>query len=476
MRLRWLSVVAGLGLGLSSCSFDDGGVQPDGNDTPPDASVDAVPPVCTPGCEGDILVTCPEGGAQRVECDLGCVADATPHCAVMVPSNGVSADDLDVVPADKPFVVPDGETYVIDTDTGRIVDGDNRQIRPATAAGGLHVDTGTYYARRGETVGVFAIDALTVEPGATLRGEGERALIVLARGDILVRGTIDVSAGCVDGLAASTCGGPGGGEGASVTSQAGGCAPGGNGAGSPAPDEAGVESGAGGGGFGAAGAGGGRGGTAGMPRAGGAGGAIATCSGPTLVPLVGGSGGGAGGVGDVNGGAGGGGGGALQLTSLTRVTVDAGDGDAPAILRASGAGGTGPSSGAQGGGGGGSGGALLLEAPTIVLADGSVAVANGGGGGSGTVASSNEAANGAAGGIGTARASGGIGEAAENNRGFGGVGGARSGGAGTGGNTFDGGGGGGGGVGIIRINRRTLTIGGSAVVSPEHSEGALNVQ
>lgn len=476
MRLRWLSVVAGLGLGLSSCSFDDGGVEPDGSDAV-DASIDAEPPVCVPGCEGDILVTCPAGGAQRTECDLGCVADDDPHCAVMVPSNGVTLTDLDVVPNGMTFTVPAGETYTIDTDTGRIEDEDGTQIRPATTGGGVHAATGTFYAQRG-TLGLFAVDALTVEAGGVLQGEGDRALIVLSRGDIVVRGTIDFSAGCRSGVGGGVCGGPGGGVGATtVATTARGCGPGGNGAGSPAPDEDGVESGAGGGGFGAAGASGGRGGTQGMPRAGGAGGGIAGCSGQTLVPLVGGSGGGAGGIGDVNGGAGGGGGGALQLSSFTRVSVDAGDdADAPAILRASGAGGTGPVAGAQGGGGGGSGGAILIEGPVIELSDSSVVVANGGGGGSGTVPSSNPAANGAAGGITTARAAGGIGEAAENNRGFGGVGGARSGAAGGGGPTLDGGGGGGGGVGIIRVNRRTQTIGGDALVSPAHSEGALTVQ
>jgi hypothetical protein len=474
MRLRWLSVVAGLGLGLSSCSFDDGGVEPDGSGSV-DASVDAEPPVCVPGCEGDILVTCPAGGAQRVECDLGCVADNAPHCAVMVPSNGVTIADLDIVPVDKPFVVPAGEVYTIATDNGRITDEDGVQVRPATTAGGLHEATGTYYARRGETVGLFAVDSLVVEAGATLRGDGERALIVLARGEIVVRGTVDVSAGCLDGIGGNTCGGPGGGDGASVVSQAGGCARGGNGAGAAGGGEAGAESGGGGGGLGAAGGAGGRAGSEAMPRAGGLGGQPSSaCPGPTLVPLVGGSGGGAGGVGDANGGPGGGGGGALQLSSFVRLQIDSGNESTPAVVRASGAGGTAPTTAAQGGGGGGSGGSILLEAPVLFIATRSSITANGGGGGSGVLATSADDADGTSGTITETRAPGGNGN--DDDEGFGGVGGARSGGAGTGGAALDGSGGGGGAVGIIRLNRRTQTFGTNVVISPQHNEGALTVQ
>jgi hypothetical protein len=475
MRLRWLSVVAGLGLGLSSCSFDDGGVQPDGNGTPPDASVDAVPPVCTPGCEGDILVTCPEGVAQRAECDLGCVADATPHCAVMVPSNGVSVGDLDVVPVDKPFVVPDGETYIIDTDTGRIEDAGGDVVRPATAGGGVHTDTGTYYARIGDPIGLFAVDALIVEAGGVLRGEGGRALVILSRRDILVRGTIDFSAGCLSGVGGSTCGGPGGGDGSSLGGMAGGCARGGNGVGLPGGGDPGDETGGGGGSLGGAGGAGG-GGRGPQPRPGGAGGQLpGTCPGVTLQPLAGGSGGGGAGIGDANGGAGGGGGGAIQLSSLTRIEINAGNGaDSPASIRVNGAGGTATVTSNQGGGGGGSGGALLLEAPELAVAGGSILVANGGGGGSGTVPGTTAGANGQAGGLTATRAAGGVGD--DDGEGFGGVGGARSGGAMPGGGNVDGGGGGGGGVGIIRVNRRTQTIGGDAVISPQQSEGALSVQ
>jgi hypothetical protein len=474
MRLRWLSVVAGLGLGLSSCSFDDGGVEPDGSDAV-DASIDAEPPVCVPGCEGDILVTCPAGGAQRTECDLGCVADDDPHCAVMVPSNGVAIDDLDVVPANKLFAVPEGQTYIINTDTGRIDTAGGANIRPATAGGGVHDATGTYFARvGGDPVAVFAVDALTVAAGGVLRGEGTRGLIILSRGDILVRGTIDFSAGCIDG-GANTCGGPGGGEGATGAPSAGGCAPGGNGVGAPGGGAIAEETGGGGGGLGAAGGAGGA-GSGDTPRPGGAAGQpAASCPGTTLQPLVGGSGGGGGGVGDLNGGAGGGGGGAVQLTSLTRIEVNAGSGaGTPASVRVNGAGGTAPAARDQGGGGGGSGGALLLEAPEVAVSSGSILVANGGGGGSGRVPRTTALANGQPGGISETRANGGVGD--DDNLGFGGVGGARSGPAGAGGGTLDGGGGGGGSVGIIRVNRRTQTIGGDAVISPAYNEGALTVR
>jgi hypothetical protein len=71
------------------------------------------------------------------------------------------------------------------------------------------------------------------------------------------------------------------------------------------------------------------------------------------------------------------------------------------------------------------------------------------------------------------QAAGGI---AEDDKGAGGLGGARDGDATQGQWSFDGSGGGGGGVGIIRINARTLTLAVDAVISPAHSEGTLVIE
>jgi hypothetical protein len=435
---------------------------------------DAVPPICTPGCEGDVLVSCPGGVATREECALGCLADAPMRCAAMVPSNGASADDLTLVPQDRPFVIPAGAFYVVDTDTGRIVDGDGLEVRPATTGGALHEGTGTFFARRSERIAVFILDSLTIETDAILQGDGERGLVILARGDVVVRGAIDVSAGCRD-VGGTTCGGPGGGAGASNVGAAGGCARGGNGAGAAGGGEVGAESGGGGGGLGSSGGAGGRAGSDALPRPGGvAGQPSATCPPPSLDPLIGGSGGGAGGVGDVNGGTGGGGGGALQISSFTSIRLESKTAGNPPSIRASGGGGSAPITAAQGGGGGGSGGAILLESPTIALGEGAYLVANGGGGGSGTMASSTGRASGVNGLLSAAQAPGGAGD--DDNQGSGGMGAALAGPAGSGGPVLDGGGGGGGGGGIIRLNRRTRTVGRNAIISPAHTEGALTLQ
>jgi hypothetical protein len=174
-----------LGLCVASCTFDDVKV----------AAVDAGGDgdVCASRCEGDVLVACGPGGDERTACPLGCVEQGAARCVRMVPSNGADYSDLDSIPA-APFVVPGGRTYTIDTDSGRIIDDAGAVVRAATVAGGLHEGTGTYFARRTDNVSLLSVDSLVVEVGATLKADGDRALILLARGAILVRGAIDVSA------------------------------------------------------------------------------------------------------------------------------------------------------------------------------------------------------------------------------------------------------------------------------------------
>jgi hypothetical protein len=464
-------VLGAVGALASGCAFDasgvggiDGGEPVDGDlaDAPDPTLPDAGPPAdgappdgapCVPTClSGTTLDDC--SGGPPVTCPLGCGVGPTEDvCLEIKPSNGVGREQL--VGVSNAGVVSAGVTVVLDTDTGEIRAG-NTTIRAA----GTGVKNGIRYEQIGPS-GVFAFASLTVADGGALRGRGTRPLVLLSAGDVIVRGRIDVSAGCPPPLSSQACGGPGGGSGSTAQGFAKGCGPGGDGSGA-----GGNETGGGGGALGEAGA---SGADSGMADPGGQGGAIGMCVGPTLVPLAGGSGGGAGGGdvfggGTVPGGDGGGGGGGVQITSYTRIVVaKLQGGGTPQILASGGGGETGPAG--LGGGGGGSGGAILLEAPSVELTA-AVAAANGGGGGGGNGTGSGEKGR-----PDDKQAQGGGG----NNDGHGGDGGAKQGApeAGFGNNAgdFDGTGGGGGGAGLIRINAGLFASGGGTIVSPAAAMG-----
>jgi hypothetical protein len=218
--------------------------------------------------EGTTLFTCEGEEPVRVECALGCQAGTSPRCARPVLSNGADITDLAGVP-EVAFVVPRDRTYSIDTSSGRIVDDSGSVVRPTTGNGGVDDVTGSYFGFDDNGQALLAVHSLTVESGATLRGTGNRALIVLSRGAILIQGVVDVSGGCVGEDSSSRCGGPGGGDGGTVERGAGGCAPGGPGIGTPGGGLEQSESGGGGGGFGQAGAPGGLTGSEVTPRVGG---------------------------------------------------------------------------------------------------------------------------------------------------------------------------------------------------------------
>ncbi len=175
---------------------------------------------------------------------------------------------------------------------------------------------------------VFTLDALVVAKGGTLVASGDRPLVLLVRGDVLVAGTIDAGG-------KEQTPGPGGGA-ASAWQVSG---PPGEGH----VGDCGSHLGGGGGGYG----------TAGGPSCGGVGGAVTGTA--ELVPLAGGN----------AGGVGGGGGGVLQISATGTLRVDG------AITVGGG--------GGSSGGGGGSGGGVLLEAARIEGAG--IVAANGGGGG-----------------------------------------------------------------------------------------------
>lgn len=340
-----------------------------------DAAVDSSD--CQPHCElrdqVAIAVTC--AGPDET-CPLGCTTAGGVHCRALVPSNGVTADD--VVGAGALTLDPDS-LYVFDTDGGTLrrfpLDGSGTGFVIRASGQGL-VDQLRYRvtAPAGTAPGlaILGVRDLTIPPTTVLRPLGARALVIVARDSIVVQGEIDVGAGraaSAVGTAVIAAAGAGGQRGCTAAfAPAQGCAPGGIGGHANQRD-----TGGGGGGFGTAG---GRGGPSAVLLSDG-GASVpqamlgAMCPQTALVPLRGGSGGGCGFGGDD----GGGGGGALQLTSFTSILVSGG------TVYAGGAGGDGSAS-RGGGGGAGAGGGILIEAPTI-LVDGGRLITSGGGGGDG---------------------------------------------------------------------------------------------
>lgn len=209
--------------------------------------------------------------------------------------------------------------------------------------------------------GVFNFTTVNIPSGVSItfaRNTTNKPLTILASGDVVITGTINIDGKAGNGNGSGGSGGPGGFNG---------------GAGGYGFDQSftgipGDGPGGGGGGIGGAsinppGYGGGGGySTAGGSGFGGAGGTNSGQGGArygavTVLPLIGGSGGGGGAAAANNrGGAGGGGGGAILIASSTTITING------AIL-ARGGGGDNTCSG--GPGAGGSGGAVRLVANTV---------------------------------------------------------------------------------------------------------------
>jgi hypothetical protein len=192
---------------------------------------------------------------------------------------------------------------------------------------------------------VFRFRSLRVSN--TLSLDGDRAVVIIAGGEIALDAEIDAAICGAEGRDA----GPGGFDGGNRRTTALG-----EGGGSGTLTNA---QGGGGGGHGA---------TGGLGGAGGLGG-------PAFdIANLGGGGGGGGGGGAGNSGFGAGGGASIQLVSNTVITVAAAGG-----INAGGCGGDAGTGANDAGGGGGAGGTILLEAPSITIA-GALAV-NGGSGG-----------------------------------------------------------------------------------------------
>ncbi len=278
------------------------------------------------------------GCADLLGFDSGVVIDDGVDCSDWTPQH------FDACAIPEPagaLALTQAGVYTLDTTSGRLMDPGGRAV-----AG---IATTTIDQLDGEPALLVSITDLSVAPGAVLRAEGARPLILAAWGTIDIAGDVDASssrARAGAGALAARCD-----EGVQ-TGQFGNL----------------FASGGGGGGFGGDG---GRGGQAGLssPILGGRGG-VALPAAPSIVRA--GCRGGASllGTGIAVGGVGGG---AVQLTARTRITIGP-----TARVHAGGAGGRGGEFG-LGGGGGGSGGLIGLEAP-FVNVRGTLA-ANGGGGG-----------------------------------------------------------------------------------------------
>jgi hypothetical protein len=398
---------------------------------------------CDPGtdnhCATDLksLLTCKNDGAgfDTTACANGCTQTGGPaHCRGIEPSGAIDPSDYAAATAATTL----SADTVFDTDSGAVTGG-------LVRAAGTMPDGGVTFRsvpQPGSTVkvAVWGFQSLTLMSGATVRFTGKSPAALVAAGDLMLSGNLDLQGDCT---ATPTAGGGAGGS--FDVNNGDGLGTRGGRSGSGNPD---ATSGGGGGGAGDTGA---RGGNGGGGSTGGAGGiAFGDLNAEPLL-LTGGSGGGSGG-GGLPSGKGGNGGGALQLTSNGTITV-------AGTINAGGCGGRGGGA-KSGGGGGGAGGALLFEAATIKLTAMAILAVNGGGGGGGDTGDA--AGNGSAS---TSFAAGGAGKSNGSTGGTGGGQGRPAGAQGTDGKNN--GGGGGGAAGRIALKTLTGTITDEgAILSP----------
>lgn len=407
------ALTAGCNLVIDSSDYTarDASALPDSTEATPDgaiAPIDAAE-AATDGADMDSRQPA-DGGPDAIPCDIWNPHFFDPCDSSIALGSATSLLMLNL----------SGQPYVFNTDD------ESLRAPDGTLIDDIEV---TRYPQDAPSMVILAVDRLEIQQGATLRAIGLLPLVVAARSEIIVHGTIDIASHGNDGGAGHdpelACGQDGG-----------------NGTGKDGQTSGGQGGGGGGGGFGDHGG-------AGANYGSGSGG----LRGVGVSVLYGGLGGGCrGGNGGNGGGEGGLGGGALQLAALQQISIHG-------IVHAGGAGGAGIGIlASRGGGGGGSGGLILLDAPDVYLALGSGLFANGGGGGG----SSSTLGAGSAGtdGLPSAMdaASGGSGA------GDGGSGGWAGSPLGSAGGTS--GGGGGGGVGYILIHATTRTPNEQAVSSP----------
>jgi hypothetical protein len=290
-------------------------------------------------------------------------------------------------PGASPFTL--SGTVTIDTGAltitgGTLPEGDTFDMRPQLGGG--------------PGLAVLHVGALAVAPGAQVSIVGAQPLVIVAGGDVDVHGVLDAGAhGATPGAGGAL---PGAGTGAGK-------------AGSHGDNDS--DTGGGGGGNGAGGGSGGPiTGCADLDPVGAAGSPVGDAQ---ISQLIGAAGGGsASGTACLPVDPGGAGGGALQISSLTKITIES-DGS----LLAGGGGGHGgtdcndPGGDVNSGAGGGAGGAIVLQAPAI--ASSGIIAANGGGGGGSSATGSSSGTAGQDGQAGTTPASGGTGADATGGKG-----------------------------------------------------------
>ncbi|MBP8810611.1 MAG: hypothetical protein KBG48_16750 [Kofleriaceae bacterium] len=415
------TVALALASPLAACQFDAPVDQ-----QPIDARLFDAAPACvadTIVCDDaqGVYTECDATGAivRQMTCPLGCAPDVE-KCLDIDPHNGL-AMYLDMV-EDPPDVVLSGPA-TFDTVRGLLIDG------------GLDVAVPSFLTPRGPGVNeppirVYVVNSLTVNGPLTSPPNDLRQypIAIVSRGDILIRGPIDVSA-------QRDLAGPGGWPGTDIQhSQVTECIGRPIFGGLPNP-------GAGGGGGAVPG---GAGGHVNM-LAGGAPGTVLIGT----TPLAGGcAGGGTFAIGKFFGGGGGGG---LHLASRTLVWFE-GNG----AIDASGGGGV-PAGLNRGGTGGGAGGNILIEAPQVVLTGTAVVLSTKGGGGGGASSTSVLGGPGEDGGTSAAPARGGTSPQGTIG-GFGGMTAPPAAGADAAGGSDNGGGGGGAAGSIWLHNRSGLTL------------------
>jgi hypothetical protein len=368
---------------LTSCGFSPAQVSTDAS-----VAIDAIADTCTPAmtaCDGRVVKTC--GDDQHWNPSLDRVCDFTCDHGTCVGASNVPLADVATCDANAPLLAPPPGAVVSISAAG----GTHLDCSPNCGVPGVtRIDATKKYATPAPGLSLFCLAKITLT-GATQLGvaSGGGPTEAIA---FVVDDTVDIgSIVSLDGGAAGSGtdgghGGPGGYDGAPLSSDDGLDGKGpchGKGGANDGPAVFGSDySGGGGGGAGNATVGGfgGQGSCVDGDHHGQGGDDGGVCGNETLVPLVGGSGGGGGGDATSNGPygyAGGGGGGALQISARRSIAISG-------AVSARGGAGFGTSS-IDGGGGGGAGGGLLFEAPMISIT-GQLVVDGGNGGisGSGT--------------------------------------------------------------------------------------------
>lgn len=358
----------------AACGFSPTQVASDAS-TQPDALADDCTPNTT-ACDGRVLKTCGDDSHFNPALDQTC--QFTCFEGACVAASNVPLDDVATCDANSPVLAPPaGSTVTLST------------------SGGTHLEC----APNCGTAGVTSIPATKTYSGLTLfciaklelvgatvlgvaDGAGPREAIAFVVDDTAkIDAAVSFDGGAA-GPATPGRGGPGGFDGATLTSDSGHDGSGpcrGKGGAHDGPTFADhwVGGGGGGGGNQSVGGYGGGGKCVNGDHTANGGDDGGVCGTESLVPLVGGSGGGGGGDATVNGPygyGGGGGGGALQISARRSISISG-------AVSARGGAGFGTTV-VDGGGGGGAGGSLLFEAPSVAIS-GQLVVDGGVGGPSG---------------------------------------------------------------------------------------------